>query len=214
MKKGRLLALTLVVAVMLVGAGYAYWSEALSINTTVDTGDLEVIFQEPANVIEEAEYQPNADCTVINDGKGMSLSFVEVYPGLANKFEFDLKNTGTLGAYVRNFRVTDANFDYNLILCKSITVDGHTKQYTGTTLSDALNYLNSLRNNKGIEVDTMLNNPDGEYSYTGEVITVELELEFNKNATEANFPQNDDSLYFNISADVHQFNEANEELPR
>lgn len=44
MKKTRFLALTLVVALALMGAGYAAWMDVLKVDTTVKTGYLDVDF--------------------------------------------------------------------------------------------------------------------------------------------------------------------------
>ena len=209
MKKSRLLVLTLVVAVMLVGAGYAYWSEALTINTTVDTGNLEVIFQEPANINGEAEppYQPNADCTPSDDGKSMTVTFKEAYPGLENDFEFTLKNVGTLGAYVDDFAITSPNLDTDLILCKGIKLDETDISFNGT-LDQALTYLNT---SDGILVDTTLEEPNGDYSYAPGTKYVKLALQFSPDANNSNFVQdalgNKAANYsFTINANVYQFN--------
>lgn len=42
MKKTKLIALTMVIAMMLIGAGYAAWTDFTEIETTVETGDLDV----------------------------------------------------------------------------------------------------------------------------------------------------------------------------
>ena len=44
MKKGKFLALVLVVALALIGSAYAYWTDALYIRTTASTGELNVRF--------------------------------------------------------------------------------------------------------------------------------------------------------------------------
>lgn len=44
MKRTKLLALTLVVAIMLTGAGYALWNDTLYVESTVNTGHLDVDF--------------------------------------------------------------------------------------------------------------------------------------------------------------------------
>src|SRR5690554_3744451 len=49
MRKYKFIALALVLAVMLMGAGYAYWTETLTISNTVTTGDMDVVFA-PANI--------------------------------------------------------------------------------------------------------------------------------------------------------------------
>ena len=43
-EKTRFLVLSLAVAIMLMGAGYAYWTETLTISNTVTTGALELDF--------------------------------------------------------------------------------------------------------------------------------------------------------------------------
>ena len=88
MKKTKSLALVLVVAIMMMGAGYAYWTEDLTINTTVDTGILDVTFEEPANIDDENVDQPNAD--VSPDGHTMSVTFNDIYPGVSNTIYFDI----------------------------------------------------------------------------------------------------------------------------
>jgi len=45
MKKTRFLVLVLVVSIMLIGAGYAYWNETLKINTYFKAGNLDVNFK-------------------------------------------------------------------------------------------------------------------------------------------------------------------------
>ena len=44
MKRTKLLALILVVALMLVGAGYAAWTDVIVHNTTINTGEFDIIF--------------------------------------------------------------------------------------------------------------------------------------------------------------------------
>ncbi|NLY77068.1 MAG: hypothetical protein GX080_03130 [Tissierellia bacterium] len=46
MKKAKFLLLTLVVAVMLTGAGYAYWKEEAKILTTVNTGKIDIMIHD------------------------------------------------------------------------------------------------------------------------------------------------------------------------
>ncbi|MDW5299931.1 MAG: hypothetical protein SA378_07330 [Sedimentibacter sp.] len=220
MKKSRLLALTLVVAVMLVGAGYAYWGEALTINTTVDTGDLEVLFIEPATVTEGSIYQPNADCTPIENGKGMQVTFKEAFPGLTSDLEFTLTNVGTLKAYVDDFSISNATkgFNTNLILCNGIEIDGKPTGFNYGTLAEALAFINEdYGSGKGIAVDTELVDKSSEqnfdYNYNEGTTKVKFELEFSSEANNKNFHQdnvigNEDANYsFTINAKVQQFNE-------
>ncbi|MDD2505245.1 MAG: hypothetical protein PHF21_03095 [Bacilli bacterium] len=209
MKKSRLLALTLVVAVMLVGAGYAYWSEALTITSTVNTGELDVMFVEPADINgDQTKYQPNADCTPALDGHSMKITFLRVYPGLKNDFEFTLTNTGTLGAFVDDFKIDEHNFlNINLIRCNSIMFadnDGafiEDTNFTGGSYAQALAYLNGLNDGNGVFVDTLRT----DNTYEAQSKKIKFAMEFSPKLTEKNFVE-DVTYFLNVNANVHQFN--------
>lgn len=207
MRKMKHLALVLVVAIMMMGAGYAAWTETLQITNTVKAGDLNVIFKEPANITGESKYQPNADCSVTYNGAGMAVKILEVYPGLKNTFEFTLQNKGTLGAYVDNFAVnsTWGQDITNQILCPRVVVEGYADNYTGNSLRDAMEYLNNLNDGDGIFVDTTLVENGTQYEYTPGELLVTLDIEFDKQATKTTLPEKG-QFGFNIDANVYQFN--------
>ncbi|MCH4890624.1 hypothetical protein EZV73_23785 [Acidaminobacter sp. JC074] len=57
MKKSRLIALTLVVALMLMGTAYAAWTQSINVTTTATTGTLEVdVTARATSTIFESEY--------------------------------------------------------------------------------------------------------------------------------------------------------------
>lgn len=198
MKKTRFLVLVLAVAVMLVGAAYAYWTQDLTINTTVNTGELEVIFQEPANVTEEDDYQINADCTP--DGYSMEVTFNDVYPGVRNNFYFDMVNTGTLGAYVDDFSITAPSHltDNKVIRIDYIGVkedgDEFETYYEGKSIPLA-NALKKLNEGNGIFVEAGEENK----------VTVEMGIVFNPGATEKEMAE-EKEYKFQVKAKVYQFN--------
>lgn len=198
MKKTKSLALVLVVAIMMMGAGYAYWTEDLTINTTVDTGILDVTFEEPANIDDENVDQPNAD--VSPDGHTMSVTFNDIYPGVSNTIYFDMVNNGTLGAYVDDFEITPTtDFDVtNVIRCYGLRLDGVTipmfsTSTNGVPLTEVIRTLNAQNNGNGVSVEK-----DGE-------VKVELDLRFSEEADEDTLPE-DDNFTFEISSKVYQFN--------
>lgn len=207
MKKTRFLVLVLAVAVMLVGAAYAYWSQDLAINTTVKTGELEVIFQEPADIVGEDDYQINADCTP--GGYVMTVTFNDVYPGVRNNFYFDMVNMGTLKAYVDDFNIPGTSGVLNEILVHSIKIDGNEISISDAPvkLRDALVYLN---NGNGIGIEPLAHGSTDEEKKSTEnrdnKVKVEMDLEFDKNATEADMAEL--ATYgFQITSQVYQFNE-------
>ncbi|NLX64482.1 MAG: hypothetical protein GX022_06905 [Clostridiaceae bacterium] len=106
MKKTRFLVLVLVVSIMLIGAGYAYWNETLTINNTVSTGKLDVKFAgDPIVVLsDEGRYQNdlNAVSDVVkaklrddNDGI-IDIEIVNFFPGAKATITFTVQNSGTI----------------------------------------------------------------------------------------------------------------------
>jgi predicted ribosomally synthesized peptide with SipW-like signal peptide len=106
MKKTKFLALILVVAITVMGAGYAYWTQELKITNTVSTGDLDVRFV-PLDTFAgdylakdyldgDADYmnvtiEPNSEDTI-----GFNIN--KIYPGAGGFIGFAIVNQGTVPA--------------------------------------------------------------------------------------------------------------------
>lgn len=75
MKRTKFLALALVVAVMMMGAGYAYWSDTLTIENTVSTGKLDVDFN---NLTWEKYTNYDSDTNFTTDDTNIMEAFVEI----------------------------------------------------------------------------------------------------------------------------------------
>lgn len=115
MKKTKVIALVLIAAVMLMGAGYAYWQEELTISSTVETGDLKVEFLPLLldeilddhggydNKLFGKDYI-NVDADV--DSDKISFEVENIYPGAGGFLEFRIANTGTVPAKVTDLAAT------------------------------------------------------------------------------------------------------------
>ncbi len=110
MKKTRFLALVLAISIMLVGAGYAYWDQTLTINNTVTAGNLDVKFICRSDVDDWDDGYISGDhsdlvssSAVIAQG-GQSIDFVigNFYPGAGASLDFLVKNTGSVPAKITN----------------------------------------------------------------------------------------------------------------
>ena len=219
MKKTKFLALTLVVAIMMMGAGYAYWSQVLTVEGTVDTGELNVIFEETIEVFEEGPYLPNANAYPLGEDKHfMRFSFQDAYPGAEGNLHYTLTNIGTIGAYVDDFKIIKSDLNDNgqwitdMIRCNKITIDGYnTEGYSPGSLQHALNYLNNLDGNKGIFLDQKAGyNDNGFETHYGHPSSrkIVLDLQFDQKADEKSLPEDTSkALEFTIEAGVRQFNE-------
>ena len=97
MKKSKFLALVLAVAVMLMGAGYAYWTDSIKINNTVNTGNLEVKLENgtltlPDYVNGTAVVDAAADSTLHT----AKVTLNNLYPGAKVHVSIPFKNVGTI----------------------------------------------------------------------------------------------------------------------
>ena len=114
MKKTRFIALVLVVALALMGAGYAAWTDKLCVETKVKTGYLDVDFvkidkyEHSKCITTEQKILP-----MPGDGEDYpngSKDFAEIkinnmFPGQKVKYKLSLKNEGTLGALLEQIKL-------------------------------------------------------------------------------------------------------------
>lgn len=143
MKRSKFLALVLVVAIMLMGAGYAYWQDTLVINNSMSTGELNVRFTNLANNYTRggdnqggqlpdgksknywAAYVNhegliaghNGPGTIISpDGKTVTTLVTNMYPGAYAQYYGELENNGTIPAVFKNAQITFTGKDGNEVL--------------------------------------------------------------------------------------------------
>lgn len=187
MKKTKFLALTLAVTLMLMGAGYAFWTEAFNINAVVDTGELNFAF-----VDVDFEAGPNTDdayngkyvggsAGTSDDDHTLDLTFSNLYPGATATVNFCIENTGTIG-----LKLEDLEFigDDDNLAAMRVSEDGGEKM-------GIEEYFETL---EGIAIDV-----DGK-------ICKELVFSVNKCATEEKFAELA-NFGFSVSATVKQFND-------
>lgn len=146
MKRSRLLALTLVVALLLMGAGYAFWSETLTIDATVSTGELDFEFLDSSNFVSGGDYVVGAQNYVkgtanvnSDDPKTLDLTLENMHPGATAKFKLCIKNTGTIGLKLEDFVLVgdSPNLAQLQILDDSknlIGIDDYLQQFEGTII--------------------------------------------------------------------------------
>ena len=154
MKKIGLLCLVLILALGAMGTGLAFWTDTLTLNGTVATGDLDVSFINGYSNDEgndpglsgghgDGTYNPDtgydaASCTVaIVNAKTATMSIDNGYPSYAPLTSFDIHNTGTIPAKVSGFILKDslgdpvAKIPYVSLIGWEVTMDG-TPIYAGS----------------------------------------------------------------------------------
>lgn len=179
MRKSKLIALTLVIAIMLMGAGYAAWQETLTIDNTVSTGLLNIEFIEGSvlcpdiqhpyaatfdNMILEPDYHSYVYFDQDERNDKVTLSVDNLYPGATFMYELLAKNVGSIPATLDSVKVdlseTNNEFDetmlvYGCILHKRpnrILAVNVAPIPCGVKLSELEAYLNLAINDWDIEV--------------------------------------------------------------
>jgi len=111
MKTAKIGALFLVALMALTGAsaGYALWSDTLTVSGTVNTGTFNVDWsienvrdsEIPGKDVSYVEWPP----TISSDGKTMTVVIQKAYPCIDYYIDFDLHSTGTVPAHFTGWTV-------------------------------------------------------------------------------------------------------------
>lgn len=129
MKKIRFLALTLIVSLMVMGFGYAAWTDNLVVNNTVATGELDVKFIKEVNA-ESSGVQVGAvgaeyvipDVEIVGENADtVKITLSNLYPGAWAAFRLKGVNVGTIPVNIESIQ---ADFSGNLELLKDFTYEG------------------------------------------------------------------------------------------
>ncbi len=122
MKRVKLTAVSLLIALALMGTGYAAWSETAIITNTAQTGEMRVEFvqeQTVGNNYQLYNIYPNIDgndmnndtsddafTTAFNHGPTLTTFYMcNMYPGTTIWYEAKIKNLGTIPAVLDNISV-------------------------------------------------------------------------------------------------------------
>lgn len=101
MKKTRFIALVLAIAVMLIGAGYAVWTETLVITNTVSTGNVDVDLLN-GNVVVYPTEDATADddlpriAEVIGNEQSATVEITNLYPGAEAVVTIPVENNSSI----------------------------------------------------------------------------------------------------------------------
>ncbi|QOX62835.1 hypothetical protein FRZ06_05485 [Anoxybacterium hadale] len=107
MNRRKMIIAAIAIAIMLLGTGYAYWTETLTISNSVSTGYLDVKFIDAdAWDYDDSEtflHRSNlviAHKTIASDGQSISLTVDNLYPGAGASLDFLVENTGSVPAKI------------------------------------------------------------------------------------------------------------------
>ncbi len=133
MKKSRFIALIMVVAMMLMGAGYAQWTDLLTVEAEVCTGDMNVEFTGEGGtwVWCNGEISEWATTTYTSiDGKTETITYGNIYPGAKLEYLTKIKNTGTIPVEIEQVMI-------NPIECEECVLDEFLEGWIRVSVFDA-----------------------------------------------------------------------------
>ncbi len=113
MKNKKVLALVLVIAVMLMGASYAYWTQDLTATATLSTGELLVEITDAT--VEDQDDYADATVEVPTAGNGMEvvLTADDLYPGASFEYDVTVTNNGTMAVKPDNILSVGKFYTYD-----------------------------------------------------------------------------------------------------
>lgn len=127
MKKHKILVVALALAVMCTGAGYAYWTQTLTIDNTVNTGRMDVAFVCDGDEDWDDGYISGNHSDLVTvasdraaDGQTLTFTVGNFYPGAGASLDFVVKNTGTVAAKISDVTGTITN---NTALCDAFNYE-------------------------------------------------------------------------------------------
>lgn len=178
MKRSKILGLGLAAAIGLVGAGYASWTDSLTITNNVETGNLNVEFIAPNfSSIEASASDYVVVDPVVRNTKTVDFTFKNLYPGATFRTLTEVQNKGTIPVKFDKATVaftgditdilknnTTVNFDCWVFDANGNHIDTIVPGVSNITLTNLEAVLNSTLANVQLEPGAYisLGNPNGQ----------------------------------------------------
>jgi predicted ribosomally synthesized peptide with SipW-like signal peptide len=115
MKKGNIIASVLILSIMLMGAGYAYWTDSAKVTNTVNSGNMNVEFVNVSetcplihlpnigNLEKDSDYVESS--INLDDSKTITVTVDNLYPGTGVLYAAKFENKGTIPAVIESVEV-------------------------------------------------------------------------------------------------------------
>lgn len=215
MKKSKVLIGTLALATALMGTGYAYWTQELKVDTTVETAKFKVWFSDAGvSQSDPTPASPNNTAGLNNSYNTLELktktdtaltySWTNIYPGSDATFNFTIKNDSTIPVHAK----------------PEITATIVDKEQGAVGAADDLLYTVTIGEGKGkeeitktslTELETALEALDKTIPEGG-TLPVSVKVEMKTDVTDIDAAN--DKITFNVSMIWGQFNDGNPTKPQ
>lgn len=183
MKKTRMLIATLVCTVMLMGVGYAWWTDTITLGGTVATGHMDVIFSQAS--LSGFDSIVGASASLSDDQKTITCNFDNLYPGAQGVLNTGIINNSSIPVKLSNVNVA----------------------FTGDVEQLKDHLLVSLSPNSGfVSIDQFVNNTKGNINRLGIGENVNSQIYFKMNEEASNDTTEGKSIGLTITYEWQQFN--------
>lgn len=112
MKKITLISLVLVVALGLMGVGFALWSDSLFISGTVNTGNIGLTWSAGIPTDDEIEGKDVSSASVAIVGDTMTIIVTDAYPCITYTIPIDLHGVGSVPVHTKMTLVSSTGESY------------------------------------------------------------------------------------------------------
>lgn len=109
-----IIVMMMMMALAVLGVGYAWWTEQLTATGAIQTGSIDVRMEN--TTVEEGDPLSVATCsgTVSADGKTLTVTIDNAYPGYTCGLNFGLTNYGTVPAKITGLKRPNSTTEYNI----------------------------------------------------------------------------------------------------
>ncbi|MHC1746886.1 MAG: hypothetical protein AB9856_00680 [Cellulosilyticaceae bacterium] len=160
MKKSKLLLGSAILSVALLGTGYAYWTDALTVESTVKSGNFNVVMEKLDRTGQDSDMSPYVQpseivITSTSDANACvaTLNFDKLYPGAKVTYPIRISNKGSIPAVLENCNV---NFNNNLLLQHMTFKVGDSDNIVPSSLATAIKGALSNQLDKDKNVDLVI----------------------------------------------------------
>ena len=115
MKNKKFITAVLVLSMMLMGAGYAAWTQDFTVTANVNTGELDIALSTDGEVVISTVIGDDTEATIdelyaegevevdeTEDAYAATATLYDMYPGAIADFDIVVTNTGTVGIQLDN----------------------------------------------------------------------------------------------------------------
>jgi len=110
-----IIVMILMMALAALGVGYAWWTEQLTATGTIQTGSIDVQMESISYSTVDPLDIATCSSKLSGDGKSMTITIGNAYPGYVCMIDFKLTNHGSVPAKITDVTLPSSHSAYNVV---------------------------------------------------------------------------------------------------